>query len=157
MLQHQSQALCEVKPSPVDRVHLTNWSLWSENDEESRGIMSFCDTGNRKSAQRSPVCSGLWSGVCVQVRQTDQCTESLRWVSAGDPRGVNSDLHHLLHVGWGRLTGVKLRPRLWATQRSTDIKLTPSTRQQEGEEGEGVWEGHDELSGKQEVQLKVMP
>lgn len=75
--------------------------------------------------------------VCVQVCMTDQCAESLRWVSTGDAGGVDSDLHHLLHVGRWRLTGVKLpsRPRLRAAQRATHVKLTddltPAQRQQE--------------------------
>lgn len=37
--------------------------------------------------------------VFIQLCGTDQCAESLRWVSTGDARGVNSDLHHLFHVG----------------------------------------------------------
>lgn len=60
------------------------------------------------------------SGVCA----TDQSTEPLRWVSTGDAGGVNSDLHHFLHVGGRRLTGVELpsRPPLRATQRATHFK-----------------------------------
>lgn len=63
--------------------------------------------------------------MCVQLCVTDQCAEPLRWVSTGDPRGVNSDLHHLLHVGRWRLTGVELPawPRLRATQRPTQAEL----------------------------------
>lgn len=74
--------------------------------------------------------------VCVQVCMTDQCAESLRWVSTGDAGGVDSDLHHLLHVGRWRLTGVKLpsRPRLRAAQGPTHVKLTPAQRRQEEQE-----------------------
>lgn len=62
----------------------------------------------------------VFSGVCA----TDQSAEPLRWVSTGDSGGVNSDLHHFLHVGGRRLTGVELpsRPPLRATQRATRFK-----------------------------------
>lgn len=64
--------------------------------------------------------------VFTQVCVTDQCAESLGWVSTGDPRGVNSDLHHLFHVGRWRLTCVKLPswPSFRVPQISTQIKLT---------------------------------
>ena len=95
--------------------------------------------------------------LCVQVCMTDQCAESLWWVSTCDSGGVNSDLHHLLHVGRWRLTSIKLpsRPRLWATQWPTHIKLTTSLtlakhRQEEEEEEEmGVKMRHGGQSVRQ--------
>lgn len=101
----------------------------------------------------------------VCVRQTHQRAEPLRWVSTGDARGVNSDLHHFLHVGGRRLTGVELpaRPRLRTAQRPTHVKLTATLtvarRQQEGEEGEEdgavAGAGHGGRSGRQEVRQEV--
>lgn len=79
---------------------------------------------------------------CLLMCVTDQCAESFRWVSTGDPRGVHSDLHHLLHVGRRRLTGIELPswPPLWSAQRPTHIKLraglSPSQRRQQDEEEE---------------------
>lgn len=39
-----------------------------------------------------------------RMLNTDQRAEPFWWVSTGDPGGVDSDLHELLHVGGGRLT-----------------------------------------------------
>lgn len=88
--------------------------------------------------------------VCVCVF-SDQCTEFLRWISTGDPRRVNFDLHHLLHVGRWRLTSVELPawPSLRDTQEPTQVKLTscltPARHWQEDEEDEEE-RGHGGLS-----------
>ena len=100
-------------------------------------------------------CLCVYMCFCFPMCVTDQCAESLRWVSTGDPRGVNSDLHHLLHVGRWRLTCVELPawPCLWATQRPTHIKLTSRLtlaqhwHEEEEEEEEG--EGHGGLTVRQ--------
>lgn len=76
--------------------------------------------------------------ICVltPLCSTDQCAESLRWVSTGDARGVNFDLHHLFHVGRWRLTWIKLPS--WApvrvSQTLTHIKLTSDEQRQEEQE-----------------------